>query len=389
MMDFLERSLSQIDQEHRRRRWQTCDAPQGRWVTVNGQRLLNFCSNDYLGLANDERLKKAAKDAISRRGLGSGSARLVCGTMPEHVTLEKQISALKQTEACLLFSTGYMANIGVIPSLVGREDVVLADKWNHACLVDGALLSRATVKRYAHRDMTMLKSVLAKSGRYRRRLIVTDSVFSMDGDCAPLDDIVMLAEKYDAMVMVDEAHGFGVFGDRGAGLVEKMGLQGRVHVQMGTLSKAAGCLGGYVAGSQVLIDYLVNHARSFVYTTGMPPSVAAAACEAVRIIEKSSDSRRELQKKANFLKQGLQGEGFEPSDHVTPIVPVIVKDSAHALSWAAALKEQGFWVQAIRPPTVPEGTARLRITVTAQHTWHDVERLLDALIKLRSQQCHT
>jgi 8-amino-7-oxononanoate synthase len=299
--------------------------------------------------------------------------------MSAHRRLEDAIADMKQAEACLVFTSGYMANIGVLQAVCSRDDVIIQDKLNHASLVDGAVLSRAELRRYAHKDMKALQRLLAITQTARRRLVVTDSVFSMDGDVAPLGDIVDLARKYDAAVMVDEAHAFGVLGDHGGGLVEHLGLQKEIDIQMGTLSKAAGCFGAYVCGSESLRQYLINKARSFIYTTGMPPSVAAAGMEAVKIIREAGDRRHHLMEMTRRLKRGLKEIGFDTMQTQTPIVPVLIKDTKAALALSAALFEKGFFVQAIRPPTVPKGTARLRLTVTAEHTHGDVELLLEAM----------
>ncbi|MEI7999237.1 MAG: 8-amino-7-oxononanoate synthase, partial [Candidatus Omnitrophota bacterium] len=281
---FLKDDLENLEAQNLRRSLKEVASSQAKEIILNGKRVLNFCSNNYLGLADDERIGQAAIKAIAQDGFGSGASRLVCGTMKEHLRLEEKLARLKETEAALVFSSGYMANVGIISALVDREDVVLSDKLNHASIIDGIILSRAQLKRYAHNDMQSLEEALKASGGFKKRLIVTDTVFSMDGDTAPLKDIVQLAHQYDAWVMVDEAHAFGVFGEHGGGLVEREGLGGHVDIQMGTLSKAAGCFGAYVAGSKDLCEYLINHSRSFIYTTALPPSCAAAASQAVDII---------------------------------------------------------------------------------------------------------
>ncbi len=355
---------------------------QSREIVIEGERLINFCSNNYLGLADDPRIKEAAKAAIGQDGFGSGASRLVCGSMQAHHQLESKIAKFKNTEAALVFSSGYMANVGIIPALFGREDIVFSDRLNHASIIDGILLSRAEFKRYAHNDLQSLEAALQDSLKFKKRLIVTDSVFSMDGDRARLKEIVALAQHYQCYVMTDEAHAFGVLGNTGAGLVEEEGLSRKIDIQMGTFSKAAGCYGAYVAGSKVLCDYLVNHARSFIYTTSLPPALAAAASKAIDIIQQEDNRRQKVLDNAQYVRQGLKNLGFDTLDSSTPIIPVVLKDAARALAVSEALRFKGIFVQAIRPPTVPVNTARLRVTVMATHTQGDLDKLLDAIKEL-------
>ncbi len=354
----------------------TVASAQGREIVIEGERLLNFCSNDYLGLAADPRPAAAAQEALARLGTGSGASRLVCGSFEEHALLEQEVATFKGTEAALVFGSGYMANTGIIPALVGRNDVVFSDRLNHASLVDGIVLSRADLQRYAHNDMLQLEAALRKAGGKKRRLIVTDAVFSMDGDTAFLKEIVELARRYEAWVMVDEAHSFGLFGASGAGLAEELGVQKDIHVQMGTLSKAAGVIGAYAAGSQVLRDYLVNRARSFVFTTAMPPAMAAAARASLQILRAEPERRQRVLALASRLRTGLRGMGLNVPEGRTPIIPVMIGDDQEAVRFSRELAAKGFFVPAIRPPTVPAGTARLRVTVTAAHTDADIEKFL-------------
>jgi 8-amino-7-oxononanoate synthase len=271
-----------------------------------------------------------------------------------------------------------MANVGVLSALCGREDIILSDKLNHASIVDGALLSRAELRRYPHNDVAALEDMLSKAHGFRRRLIVTDAVFSMDGDIAPLKDLAQLAREYNAWLMVDEAHAFGVFGPDGAGLVAELGLGHEVDIQMGTLSKAAGSFGAYVAGPRELIDHLINNARSFIYSTAMPPAVAAASRVALRIIREEPELRVRLRQNADRLRAELQGLGFNTLQSLSPIIPVVVGETPEALDLSQRLLERGIFVSAIRPPTVPKGTARLRVTVTAAHTEEDIARCVEA-----------
>jgi glycine C-acetyltransferase len=358
------------------------DSPQGREITLEGKRVLNFCSNDYLGLSNDERIKKAAIEAVEEYGFGSGASRLVCGNMAPHERLEEELAQFKNTESALVYSSGYMANTGIIPALMDRHSIVLSDKLNHASIVDGIVLSRAELLRYPHADMEALHHMLKDLPTDKSKLIITDTVFSMDGDTAPLRGIVELARQYGAMVMVDEAHAFGVLGAHGGGLVEELGLQSQVEVQMGTLSKAAGCFGAYVCGTKALREYLINKSRSFIYTTAMPPALAQAARVGVQIIRQEDRRRHQLKISADYLREQLKTMGFDTMNSTTPIIPILVKDPVEAKAMSARLLEQGIFLQAIRPPTVPVGTSRLRLTVTASHTQQDLDQLLDALRKL-------
>ena len=337
-------------------------------------------------MSADTRLSAAAQEALLRRGFGSGASRLVCGNSDEHLQLEQELARFKKTEAALVFNCGYMANVGIMSALCGREDVILSDRLNHASIVDGAVLSRAEFRRYPHKDVNTLEDMLRKVSGFRRRLIVTDTVFSMDGDIAPLRDLVRLAKAHNAWLMVDEAHACGVFGPTGAGLVEELGLGDDVPVQMGTLSKAAGSFGAYVAGSRELIDYLINTARSFIFTTALPPAVAAASRAALRIIRDEPERRERLRRNADLLRRELQGLGFDTLESVSPVIPVVVGKAEEAVGLSQRLLERGIFVSAIRPPTVPKGTARLRVTVTAAHTEEDLARCVEAFKEIRRKE---
>lgn len=382
MDDVLKEELEDLLQRDMRRSLREVSTPQGREVSVDGRKVLNFCSNDYLGLAADERLTQAVQETIAVRGWGAGASRLVCGNFSEHAALEKELADYKKTEASLVFASGYAANVGIISSLVGRGDTVFSDRLNHASIVDGIILSRAEMKRYPHGDIAALKEMLASTSGQGRKLIVTDTVFSMDGDVAPLRDIVELAERFGAWVMVDEAHSFGLFGVTGAGLVEELGLSGRIQIQMGTLSKAAGSMGAYAAGSKELISYLINSARSLIYSTAMPPAVAAASLAALKVMRLDPQRRIRLFSLAAKFRGGLKELGLSVPEGRGPIIPVMAGEAERAVRWSRALLEEGVFVPAIRPPTVPAGTARLRVTVTAAHTDEDIDRCLAALRKV-------
>ncbi len=385
--DFLTQTLNNLQEKGLKRRLRAVEGAQSATITLNGKEALNLCSNNYLGLADDPRLSQAAVDVIAKEGFGSGASRLVCGNMKSHIALEKRLAEFKGTEAALVFSTGYMANVGVISGLFGRDDVIFTDKLNHASIIDGILLSGAEYKRYAHNDIHALEDFLKKDTSKGKRAIITDSVFSMDGDLAPLEKIVSLAQKHDCLVMIDEAHGFGVFGKNGKGLAEHFGLENKIDIQMGTLSKAAGSFGAYVCGSQALIDVLINKARSFIYTTAMPPAVAAASLAAVEIIAGEPHRRKKLWSNTKFMKDGLKNLGFDTMNSQSPIIPILVKDSQKALEFSKKLLDAGIFVQAIRPPTVPQNTARLRVTVMATHTPKDLKSALEKFGKIGKELC--
>jgi 8-amino-7-oxononanoate synthase len=359
------------------------------WIEVDGRRLLNLSSNNYLGLANHPEVRAAAAAAAEWNGAGSGSARLIAGTDALHEELERRLAAFKGAEAALLFGSGYLANLGVIPALVGPGDVVLGDELNHASLVDGCRLSRAEFHTYRHRDESDLQRLLFEASRRDqsgRVLIVTDSVFSMDGDCAPLREISHLCEYHDALLYVDEAHATGCVGPGGRGLVDLYGLNGNpAMLAMSTLSKALGSLGAVVTGHRLMIDYLINVCRTFLFTTALPPPVVAAALAALDLLEREPELVARLQRNAEMLRAGLRDLGFDTLDSATQIVPVLVGDARETLDLAAALRERGVFVVAIRPPTVPAGQSRLRASVMATHTTEDIAFALDAFAAVRSR----
>lgn len=348
-------------------------------AVIKGQEVTLFCSNNYLGLTHHPEVVKAAKRALEEYGAGSGAARLINGHNPLYTQLEITLARFKQAEAALVFPTGYAANLGVISALVGRKDAVFCDKFVHASIIDGCLLSGARLFRFRHNDLEHLKKLLEKETQYRRRLIVTEGVFSMDGDMAPLVEIYTLAQASDAIILVDDAHGTGVMGEKGRGTVAYYGVNGEHLIQIGTLSKAIGALGGFVVGNKVLIEYLINKARPFIFTTALPPSVVAAAGKAVEIMETEPSHWQKLQENISVLRNGLTALGFKLPPFPTPIIPLIVGASETALNLSKKLFQAGFFIPAIRPPTVPKGSARLRITVSAAHIREDIERLLDAI----------
>ena len=356
----------------------------GPRVVVNGRSVLLLCSNNYLGLATDERVKQAAREALETYGCGATGSRLISGNLEPYSALERELAEWKGREAALVFPSGYQANLGTIPALTGPDDAIFSDTLNHASLIDGCRLSRAEVFVYNHCELEDLERKLAALSNVRRKLIVTESVFSMDGDLAPLKDLTFLANRYGAMLMVDEAHATGLFGATGAGLVEELGLQEKVDVQMGTFSKALGSLGGYIAGSRELIQYLVQKARSLVFTTGLPPAVVAASAEALRIARTEPEHRAALWQRVRQLREGLTGIGFSLGPSESQILPVLIGGDRRAMSACRFLLRHGVFVQGIRPPTVPPGTARLRVAPMATHTEEDIASALNVFRELRA-----
>ena len=348
-------------------------------LSVNGKTVHNFCSNDYLGLAENAVIADAFKQGIDHYGTGSGASHLISGHTKAHCDLEQQLAEFTGRPRALLFSSGYMANMGVIGALAGRSDAVLEDYLNHASLLDGGLLSRAKFQRYKHRDCDDLNKKLSAS-KGGRKLVVTDGVFSMDGDLAPLPQLADVCGKNDAWLMVDDAHGFGVLGNSGAGIVEQLGLDiQQVPILMGTLGKAFGTYGAFVAGSEALIETLVQFSRSYIYTTAPPPAVAVATSASLELVKKDQWRRDKLNQLIERFRAGAEQIGLRLMDSKTPIQPVLMQSDAQVLDANQKLLDSGFMVGAIRPPTVPEGTGRLRITLSASHSEQQVDALLDAL----------
>ncbi len=355
------------------------ESPQEPRSVIDGHRVINLSSNNYLGLASDERLKRAAVRATERFGAGSGAVRTIIGTMSIHLELEERLAAFKGAEAVLVFQSGFTCNTGIIPALVGKGDVIVSDQLNHASIIDGARLSRAEIKVYRHNDVASARERLeeARDQGAGKILLITDGVFSMDGDIAPLPGLVDEAEKFGAIVMVDDAHSSGVLGQCGRGSIDHFGLKGRVHIQVGTLSKAMGVLGGYVAGSRDLVDWLINRGRPFLFSTSHPPGVAASCIEAINIMEKEPELMERLWSNTRMFKAGLESLGFDTGKSETPITPVIVGDGAKAMNLSRRLFEEGVFAQSIVFPTVPADKSRVRAIVTAAHTEADLEEALE------------
>ncbi len=386
-MKWLREALSETKSKNLFRQPVCIESSQGPRISINGKTFLNFSSNDYLNLSQHPDIVKAAMAGLKKYGFGSGASRLLSGTYDSHRQLERNIASFKKTESALVFNTGYAANTGIIDALAGKNWVVFSDELNHASIIDGARLSGADVKIYRHRDIKHLESLLNKNFKSRktgRGLIVTDTVFSMDGDIAPLKDLVSLGEKFNTLLMIDDAHATGVIGKTGRGGLEHFGIKSKEIIQMGTLSKAAGCFGGFVAGNSELIDLLINRARSFIYSTSLPPAVAAASIRAIKILDSGSDYRRKkLWKNRERMYQGLKEIGFDTLDSETPIIPVMVGETKEALRIGSHLYNNKIFAPAIRPPTVSEGKCRIRFTVTAGHTYKDIDMALEAMKEIR------
>lgn len=378
-----DQELVQIKEKELYRQLRTVEVMDDQgYAMVNGQKMLMFASNNYLGLAHDQRLIQASIRTTQRLGAGSTGSRLTTGNTSIHEELEKRLAQFKQTEAAILFNTGYMANIAALTTLVGKGDVILSDELNHASIIDGCRLSRAQTLVYRHTDLEDLEEKLQRTACYGKRLIVTDGVFSMDGDIAPLPGIVELAERYDAFVMIDDAHATGVLGRDGRGTAEHFGMKGRIDIQMGTLSKAVGAEGGYIAGSQSLIDYLLNQARPFIFSTALPPGVVASALTAIDIISSEPERRVRLRHMSQRLYNELTALGYTVWGGETPILAIICGRPEDALVLSKALHENGIFAPAIRPPTVPSGTSRIRLTVMATHQDEQINHIIEVFRKI-------
>ena len=378
-------TLQQLTDQSVRRSLSPLESATGPIVSHAGRTVILLSSNDYLGLATHPEVVQAAIEATERYGTGSGASRLVSGTLPPHTSLEAALAKFKGTDASLVFGAGYLANVGVIPTLIDRGGLIIADRLCHASLIDGCRLSRADFRVFRHGDCAHLETLLRRRVSYRSTLIITEGLFSMDGDLAPLSDLVELAERYDAMLYVDDAHGTGIMGATGRGTIEQFDLEGRIPFHMGTLSKALGSYGAYVVGSNDCVQYLLNVARPFIFTTALPPAIAAAASAAITVIEQEPERRARLWANRHYLFNGLQNQGFRLTPTVSPILPVLIGDAAKASAFADRLLAHGVYATAIRPPTVPDDTSRIRFTVTAQHTTDQLDEALQA-VKLAGRE---
>lgn len=381
-IDFIARELQSLREKDRYRQIRWVEESPSPWVRMNGERVLLLCSNNYLGLANDPRLKEEALRAIEKWGCGSGGSRSISGSLAIHRLLEEKLAQFHRCEAALLFNSGYSANLSLLTSLMEEGDVIYSDELNHASIVDGCRLSKASIQIYHHLDTKHLESLLQENQEKRRRLIVTDGIFSMNGDLAPLPEIVQLAKRYEALTMVDEAHAIGVFGPNGRGATEHFQLSREVDIRMGTFGKALGCFGAYVAGRKSLIEFLINRGRVFLYTTAMPPSVSASVMASLDIVEQEPERRERLWTNVHYLRGGLNQLGFDTLKSEAHIIPILVGEPEQTMKMDRRLLEKRIFAQGIRPPTVPEGQCRLRVTVMATHTREDMNFALEGFEKV-------
>ena len=382
---YLDDSLNDLRQQGLYRRLRVLDGEQAAHTSVDHHHVVNLSSNNYLGLTTHPTLRARALDALQVLGVGTGSVRTIAGTMAIHMELERRLAAFKKTEAAVVFQSGFTANAGTVSSLLGKNDVIVSDELNHASIIDGARLSRATIKVFPHRNVAAAREIVAALPRTQRTLLITDGVFSMDGDLGPLPELCDLADEFGCIMMVDDAHASGVFGRNGRGTVDHFGLHGRVDVQVGTLSKALGALGGYVAGSTSLIDFLHHRARPFLFSTSHPPSVAATCIAALDVLETEPQWMERLWTNTRFFKAGLEALGFNIGISESPITPVLVGDGALAMTLSDKLFDAGVFAQGIGFPTVPQGKARVRTIVTATHTEDELQFALDAFRRVGSE----
>jgi glycine C-acetyltransferase len=375
---YLSTELQALRDQGLYRRLRVLDGEQKAKTSIDGRSVVNLSSNNYLGLTTHPRLRERALEAVRAFGVGSGSVRTIAGTMQIHMELERKLAEFKRTEAAVVFQSGFAANAGTVSSILGRDAVIVSDELNHASIIDGARLSRAAIKVFPHRDVAAARRIVQEIPRGTRTLIITDGVFSMDGDLGALPELCDVADEFDCIMMVDDAHASGVFGSHGRGTVDHFGMHGRVDVQVGTLSKAIGALGGYVAGSRALIEFLYNRARPFLFSTSHPPSVAATCLAAIEVLEQEPELIERLWENTRFFKSGLQALGFDTGVSESPITPVIVGEGARAMTLSDRLFEKGVFAQGIGFPTVPQGKARVRTIVTATHSREELEFALDA-----------
>ncbi|MDR3229836.1 MAG: glycine C-acetyltransferase [Synergistaceae bacterium] len=382
-MTFMNEELDRMKREGLYGSIRTLDGPQGAWVQIDGKRYLNLCSNNYLGLANDPRVRKKAKDLIDKYGVGPGAVRTIAGTMDLHLELEKKLAEFKGAEAAIVVQSGFCGNLAVMPTLAVEGDLIFSDSLNHASIIDACRLSRAKTLRYEHSDMDDLRAVLKENASLPgKKLIITDGVFSMDGDVARLPEIVAVAEEFGAIVAVDDAHGEGVLGRGGRGIVDHFRLHGRVDVEIGTMSKAFGVMGGMVAGSAVLVDYLRQKARPNLFSSALTVPDVAANIAAVEIMEESDELVKKLWDNGNYLKTEMKKHGFDVGSSETPITPVIIGEAQAAKDFSARLFENGVFATAIVFPTVPKGTARIRAMVSAAHSREDLDKGIEVFVKV-------
>jgi glycine C-acetyltransferase len=377
--DWISQELDSLKQAGLYNRIRTIGSPQGAWLVVDGKKVLNFCSNNYLGLANHPDIVAAAKKSLDEMGIGPGAVRSIAGTMTLHIELEKRLAAFKGVEAAITFQSGFTANLATIPALVGKEDVIFSDRLNHASIIDGCRLSGAKIIAYEHNDPKSLEEqIKANQGQFRRALIVTDGVFSMDGDIAPLPEIYEVAKKYDILLMVDDAHGEGVLGKGGRGIVDHFGLHGKVDVEVGTMSKAFGVMGGVVAGNAVIVEWLRQRGRPFLFSSAMTVPDAAACLAAIDLLEDSTQLVDKLWSNAKYFKAEMKSLGFNTGVSETPITPVMLGEAPLAQQFSRELFDVGVFAMALGFPTVPQGKARIRVMISAAHSTDDLDQGLEA-----------
>ncbi len=381
--DWITQELESLKSQGLYNRIRTIGSPQGAWLAVDGKKVLNFCSNNYLGLANHPMLVAAAKKAVDEMGVGPAAVRTIAGTTTLHIELEKRLAAFKGVEAALTFQSGFQANTATIPALIGKEDVIFSDRLNHASIIDGCRLSGGKIIPYDHCDVASLEAVIQENqGQFRRAIIITDGVFSMDGDVAPLDKIYEVAKKYDLLLMVDDAHGEGVLGKGGRGIVDHFGLHGKVDVEIGTMSKAFGVVGGVVAGKAVIIEWLRQRGRPFLFSSAVTPPDAAACIAAIDLLESSTELVDRLWDNARYFKAEMKKLGFDTGVSTTPITPVMLGEAPLAQQFSRDLFEAGVFAMAIGYPTVPQGKARIRVMISAAHAKDDLDKGLEAFAKV-------
>jgi glycine C-acetyltransferase len=384
-LGYLDDALNELRAQGLFRPLRVLDGEQAAHASIDHRSVVNLSSNNYLGFTTHPRLRKRALDALTTLGVGSGSVRTIAGTMAIHMELERRLAAFKRTEAAVVFQSGFVANAGTVSALLGRDDVIVSDELNHASIIDGARLSRATIKIFPHRDVAAARAILAALPRHQRTLLISDGVFSMDGDLGALPGLCDVADEFGCIMMVDDAHASGVFGSQGRGTIDHFGLHGRVDVQVGTLSKALGALGGYVAGSRSLVEFLYRRARPFLFSTSHPPSVAATCLASIDVLESEPHWMEQLWQNTRFFKSGLQSLGFDTGASESPITPVIVGDGARAMQLSDKLFEGGVFAQGIAFPTVARDKARVRTIVTATHTQAELQFALDAFKRVGTE----
>lgn len=381
-LSFLDEEISQLKSQGLFNTIRTIGSAQDAWIDVDGKKVLNMCANNYLGFANHDELKKAAKDAIDKYGVGPAAVRSIAGTMTLHNELEQKLADFKKVEAAISFQSGFNSNVATVPTIMGAEDVIFSDELNHASIIDACRLTKAKTVRYNHCDPVSLEEKFKEFAKARRKLVITDGVFSMDGDIAPLPELVEVAQKYDAMVMVDDAHGEGVMGNAGRGIVDHFGLHGKVDIEIGTMSKAFGVVGGYVAGKKKIVDYLRQRARPFLFSSAATPADVAACIKAVDILTASGELVEKLWQNSKYFQTKLKDAGFDIGVTVTPITPVMIGDPNKARAFSKSLFDSGVFGMAISFPTVPKGKDRIRVMNSATHSFKDLDFAVDVFVKV-------